>query len=81
MQSTLEVVLKYGMMLTCGSFGHFLSNSQASLDEKHCDFFLTEKALSEIPEANLHFKCSGNCALSRIDSHVIHLQSNSDIID
>ena|SRR5271156_2027704 len=43
MQSTLGVVSKYGMMLSCGSFGHFLSNSQASWDEKHCDYFSLQK--------------------------------------
>lgn len=63
MQSTLGFVSKYDMMLSRGSFGHFLSNSQASWDEKHCNYFLTEKALSEIPKDNLHFERSGNRAL------------------
>ena len=45
------------------SFGYFLSNSQASWDEKRRDYFLTKKALSEIPKGNLHFERSRNRAL------------------
>jgi hypothetical protein len=79
MQSTFEVVEKYGIMLSYGSFGHFLSNSQASWEDKHDDYFLPK--LSEISKGDLHFERPEELRTPRIDSYVSHPQSNSEITD